>query len=165
MYSTVLYILKKDDTESGDIEVTYIENIHPKIISKVLPQILFNSKKYDIVSQEENTRKYLSELIPKKTNLLLLQNILKNYIRSITEIKVDLVNNFNKSGFEKIKIVDDRAEVKEIIMQFFKKDYQQLVTKVKKDDYQQLVKQSGGKKITYNSFTCNIADIVLNIKN
>ena len=157
MFSNILYIVKKEDSDSGDIEISYIENIHPRIISKVLPQILDGPQKYNIYNLEKETKAYLTNIIPQKGTTL-LQNILKNYTRVVTEIRMDLYNNFNKNVFEKLKVVDSRENVQNIIVNTFKS---------KQTEINSL---SGGRNnniVMYhnNSYVQNIIDEVLHIYN
>ncbi|MCJ7638223.1 MAG: hypothetical protein MUO21_12100, partial [Nitrososphaeraceae archaeon] len=113
-YSTLLYINQTENSDTGDTEITFIENIPPTIISKVVPQILDDPKKYDSYFQEQETKKYLSSL--GLNNSL----VLKNYMQVLTDIKMDLYNNFDKNIFEKLKIIDERSKVKDLINNEFR---------------------------------------------
>ncbi len=119
MYSTLLYINQDEDNDSGDIEITFIENIPPNIISQVIPQILDTSDKYDTYLQEQEIKLYLNTLGVNQKPLL-LQKIIKNYIEILTDVKTDLYNNYDKNIFEKLKVVDDRPKIRELITDMFR---------------------------------------------
>lgn len=125
MYSTLLYINQDEDNETGDIEITLIENIPPNIISQVVPQILDTPEKYNTYLQEQEIRSYLST-IGANQKPSLLQKIIKNYIKVLTDVKTDLYNNYNKNIFEKLKVADDRPKIKELIANMFRNKVSEL---------------------------------------
>lgn len=143
MYSTLLYINQTENSITGDNELTFIENIPPNIISKIVPQILDDKNKYDPYYLKKEFETYMSTLGLKHHN-----DILNNYMKAVSDIKMDLYNNFDINIFEKLKIIDDRPKVKELIFNEFRR---------KKSD----VLQDGGNRDIQkdSSFVQDIIDL------
>jgi len=118
--SIILYISKTEDEFTGDQCVQFIENINSKLISKIIPQILSDYKKYDINIQKKHAQDFLSKLLITHTYGTIYDKIINNYLNSITEIKNDLLNNYDKNFADKLCIIDDRILIKNIILNKYK---------------------------------------------
>ena len=105
--STLLYISKKEDDLTGDEDINFIDNIKPSIISKVLPQMLYDNKKYSSIVHEEYVRKFLNKLVVNKKSNTTLNRIISKYVKTIENIKMDLFNNYDRNAFEKLTIIID----------------------------------------------------------
>lgn len=99
-------------------EIFLIQNININLIPEILPVItylnLINNKYYNLDYQ----KKYISEFITKLSlnkNQNIDSKIISKYISTINSIKSDLLNNFDPIYINKLKIIDDRPNIKKII--------------------------------------------------
>lgn len=102
--STLLFINKKEN-DDGNEALNFIENIHPTIISKVLPQMLYDNKQYNTTIHEQYVRTFLNKLTINKQDNSIINNIVSKYIKTIGQIKYDLMNNYDKNAFQKLLVI------------------------------------------------------------
>jgi hypothetical protein len=115
--STLLYISKKEDEDTGDENIFLIENIENNIISKVLPYMIQNN--YDKVQQEMYVKEFLNKIIINKEGNTIYNKLISKYLKTIEEIRYDLFNFQDKNAFEKLLVVDTRPSVKDALKQTY----------------------------------------------
>ena len=118
--NTLLYISKKED-DSDEENMNFIDNINPMIISRVIPQIILNIDKYNIMDHEKYISFYLNMLTINRNSNPLVSKFVNNYVRVIESIKLDLLNNQDKNVYEKISVImentNDKKYIRDLIAQ------------------------------------------------
>lgn len=119
--NTLLYISKKEDNESDEDIMNFIDNINPTIISRVIPQIISNMDKYNIMEHEKYISFYLNMLTINRISNPLMSKLVNNYVKVIESIKLDLLNNQDKNSYEKISVImentNDKKHIRDLISQ------------------------------------------------
>jgi len=116
MKSTILYISKTEDKESGDIEMAFIENIPINFIAKLFPYII-KKDRYNLTMHEQYTKEFINTLIIQKSGNDIYHNLINKYIKTIENIRYHLFNNVDKSAYDKLPVIDDRQQIKQMIIQ------------------------------------------------
>lgn len=116
MKSTILYINKSEDKESGDIEMTLIENIPVKLIARLFPYII-KKDKYNITIHERYIKEFIRTLVVQKSGNDVYQNLISKYIKTIENIRYHLFNNMEQIAYDKLSVIDDRIQIKQMITQ------------------------------------------------
>jgi len=116
MKSTILYINKSEDKDSGDTEMTFVENIPVNLIARLFPYII-NKYKYNITMHERYIKEFIGSLTILKSGNVIYHNLINKYIKTIENIRYHLFNNVDKSAYDKLPIIDDRQQIKQMIRQ------------------------------------------------
>lgn len=112
--SNILYISKSESDITGYEEMNLIENIPINVISKVLPY-MYDPNKFNTTIQEKHVKDFLRTIISNNKKSNIFSKLTENYIKTINEIKKDLVNNYDKNIYEKMVVIDDRKNIRDII--------------------------------------------------
>ena len=115
---TILFLSKSESQDYPGEEITLLENIDPKLISKLIPYTLLkdNEKRYSIYKHQQYVKKYLDSLTIFKKDAYLHNDIINRYLDTIKSIKTDLSNSSTKKVNEEVTIIDDQKEIKTAIM-------------------------------------------------
>ncbi|QKF93775.1 HrpA-like RNA helicase [Fadolivirus algeromassiliense] len=113
---TILYIKKKEDENTGDDDVHFIEIIDDTLISKIIPHTLIDYKKYNIPLHQKYITTFLNSLTINNNNNQNYIAFTNNYINTINNIKMLLLNNYDKNALETLTVVDDNQDIKHAIL-------------------------------------------------
>jgi hypothetical protein len=104
----ILYISKKENVTTGDDEMSFVENIQPNIIARVLPQMIYDEKRFNITKHQNDVKNVINKVILMKNTNPVVNKIITKYISVIKRIRYDLFNNLNKnSSMERISVIFD----------------------------------------------------------
>lgn len=118
---TILYISKTENEDTGDDDIYHIENIDARIVPKILPQMVLDSEKYNVTLQNNHVKNFVNYLTINRNGNDIHRQIISNYTKKINDIREILLNNYDKNAFEKLRVIDDRNEIKDKILLYYSK--------------------------------------------
>jgi hypothetical protein len=137
-------------------QLLLIHNVTPQLIQSITPYVyspeLFSKENYT-TNKHTDAITYLTSqfdlnITDDLNKSLLTQNIVKDYVLTIKNIKKDMLNNFNQLTYKKIMSLDPDIEYKYAIEQYIKKQidikYNRIPNVIDKNNVNNLVNLVGG---------------------